>query len=220
MGGVFTLGVVVGKRLTGAPIDHAQPDLLAQLDRKATAIEPKRMDDALTFQNELTKAKPMDVRPVAAVAPNDAEATGLHQPTEVAPKEEEQPSLALAGNRLPTKPESHKETPKAPAAADSGMIAARVREIPRAPAPIVSAGKAAQSFSLQIASSRSTSDAERVRSRLLAKGFDAYIIPVELPQTGTWYRVRVGHFPTRESATRALLDLKQRASVAAIVTSQ
>ena len=42
-------------------------------------------------------------------------------------------------------------------------------------------------------------DAKNLAKSLVDKGYDAYVLPVEI-KGKAWYRVRVGHFPTREKA--------------------
>ena len=55
--------------------------------------------------------------------------------------------------------------------------------------------------------------ANAVRARLQEKGFNAYVLRVNL-QGETWYRVRVGRFPTMEAATSAVSRLKSDPSYA------
>jgi cell division protein FtsN len=48
-------------------------------------------------------------------------------------------------------------------------------------------------YSVQVASSKDKAGAETIKARLADHGKSAYIIVTQLPDKGTWYRVRVGH---------------------------
>ena len=50
VGAVFSLGIVVGKKLATDDQTTAAPDLLSALDRKAEAIDPMKTDASLTFR--------------------------------------------------------------------------------------------------------------------------------------------------------------------------
>src|SRR4051812_22781061 len=71
LGGVFMLGVVVGKKLSAetAALQQQPTDLLGQLDRKTEALETVKADAALTFQDELTRPPPVLVAEVPIVKP-------------------------------------------------------------------------------------------------------------------------------------------------------
>lgn len=59
LGGVFMLGVVVGKKLSAEQGDHPPADLLSALDQKTAALDAATHDDAsLTFPDELTRKSP------------------------------------------------------------------------------------------------------------------------------------------------------------------
>src|SRR5262245_776875 len=81
LGGVFVVGVMVGKRLAVEPKPAPQADLLSTLDQKAKGDEPAPHTDAsLTFQDELTKKK----APEAAPAPVADAATRIAEAIEAA----------------------------------------------------------------------------------------------------------------------------------------
>ena len=68
-------------------------------------------------------------------------------------------------------------------------------------------------WSIQVNAAKDEATANAVRSRLQEKGFNAYVMRVNL-QGETWYRVRVGRFPTMEAATAAVSRLKSDPSYA------
>jgi len=100
-----------------------------------------------------------------------------------------------------------KQEPARPAHAES--VATR-----SAPAAASSAPKVPETtsptgaFTLQLGASPSRDDAERQASRLREKGYAPYIVAAEVPGKGTWYRVRMGSFPTKDAATRYLQDFR------------
>jgi cell division septation protein DedD len=54
---------------------------------------------------------------------------------------------------------------------------------------------------------------------LREKGYAPYIVTAEVPGKGTWYRVRMGSFPTKDAATRYLQDFKRETQAEAFVAS-
>ncbi len=199
LGAVFTLGVLVGQKLAGSQRTDRAPDLLSALDQKSAALERARAAPALTFQEELTA----DAGKAQAVAKARPEAVAKAE----TPKAE------------PPKPvEKKAETPAKPA--DAGAIATRTAA-PAAPAAAKPpAGTAASgAFTLQLGASPNREDAERMVSRLREKGYAPYITTAEVPGKGTYYRVRMGSFATREAATRYLEDFRRETKTEAFVAS-
>jgi cell division septation protein DedD len=88
------------------------------------------------------------------------------------------------------------------------------------PAPKVpDATSATGAFTLQLGASNNRDDAERQAARLREKGYAPYIVTAEVPGKGTWYRVRMGSFPTKDAATRYLQDFKRETQAEAFVAS-
>lgn len=58
-------------------------------------------------------------------------------------------------------------------------------------------------YMIQAASFRSSSDADRLRAKLILSGLDASIKASTSEDRGTWYRVIVGPFETRSGESRA-----------------
>jgi cell division septation protein DedD len=74
-------------------------------------------------------------------------------------------------------------------------------------------------FTLQLGASQNRDDAERMVSRLREKGYAPYITSADVPGKGTYYRVRMGSFPTREAAAHYLEDFKRETKTEAFVAS-
>jgi septal ring-binding cell division protein DamX len=72
-------------------------------------------------------------------------------------------------------------------------------------------------FTLQISAFQSRSEADRFAARLRDRGYAPYILAAEVPRKGTWYRVRMGSFKTREAAARYLADFQRETHIQAFV---
>lgn len=73
------------------------------------------------------------------------------------------------------------------------------------PRPTARAG--GKSWSVQVNATKDQATADRLVSRLNELGYQAFIVRVRLADD-TWYRVRVGRFPTMEAATAVVMRLK------------
>jgi cell division septation protein DedD len=62
-------------------------------------------------------------------------------------------------------------------------------------------------WSVQVNATKDEPTANQLVRRLQERGYNAYIVHVNL-QGETWYRVRVGRFPTMEAATAVVVRLK------------
>ncbi len=200
LGAVFTLGVLVGQKLAGAPRTDRAPDLLSALDQKSAALERARAAPTLTFQEELT-------------ADGGATPAGKAKPEPAAKAAESKPEVAKAVEKKPEAPSSK--------SADAGAVATR-SPAPAAPAaakPPDATAVPGGAFTLQLGASQNREDAERMVSRLREKGYAPYIVSAEVPGKGTYYRVRMGSFATREAASRYLEDFRRETKTEAFVAS-
>jgi len=223
LGAVFVLGVLVGKKLAATPRSDRAPDLLTALDHRSDALERARAAPPLTFQEELTRPGP-SAPAVVATAPSPAPAGPQSTASAAAARAASPSTPAVAAaeskpvaDRRP-EPEKKAESPHAPAAesvATRSAPAAAHPVVPKVPETTSAAG----AFTLQLGASPSRDDAERQASRLREKGYAPYIVAAEVPGKGTWYRVRMGSFPTKDAATRYLQDFKRETQAEAFVAS-
>lgn len=65
------------------------------------------------------------------------------------------------------------------------------------------AGSPGGTYTVQVASFAEKKGAQTLAEKLKRKGYDAYVTATPLPKKGTWYRVRIGHYPSRTSAQKA-----------------
>ncbi|HET6984086.1 MAG TPA: SPOR domain-containing protein [Myxococcaceae bacterium] len=239
LGAVFVLGVLVGKKLAGTPHADRAPDLLTALDHKSDALERARAAPPLTFQEELTKPAapaPTVVRAPAAAAPAVA-ATSSAQPaatasaaptastssaSKIVPAARPPPATPVVAATEPKPAPKAEPEKKAEPARAAHVESVATRSAPAAAQPVPKVPEATSStgaFTLQLGASPNRDDAERQASRLREKGYAPYIVTAEVPGKGTWYRVRMGSFPTKDAATRYLQDFKRETQAEAFVAS-
>lgn len=194
LGGVFVLGVAVGKKLSSED-KVAQPvDLLSQIDAKS---EPK-----LTYQEELTKETPKPPKPAPAppepVKPVEVvEAPKPPTPTPSEPNEEPVPTRTAP-------PVEH----------DAGDLK---EAIARAQRPVEASPDG--SWTLQLSAYQDKAEADRFASDLRGKGYAPYVVEAHVAGKGTWYRVRMGRFPSKDAAGRYLSDFQRETQISAFVTN-
>jgi cell division septation protein DedD len=56
-------------------------------------------------------------------------------------------------------------------------------------------------YQLQVSSFKTRDEADAFAQQLRVRGHKAYVIQANVPSRGTWYRVRVGPFPTQAAAS-------------------
>jgi cell division septation protein DedD len=221
LGGVFMLGVVVGKKLSAeSAVLAPQPtDLLGQLDRKTDALETVKADAALTFQDELTRktptliAEPPVIKPVEKpIKADDVAVTPKHVPSGV-----EGPDAAVAAKA----PEPRlAETPKVDSVAtrtvDGGGLKEAFGKAQQKP-PTETAADGA--WTVQLSAYQDKGEADRFAAGLRDKGYAPYIVEASIPGKGTWFRVRMGRFGTKDAASRYMEDFRRETSMNAIVTT-
>lgn len=238
LGGVFTLGVVVGKKLAGEVAPAGPPaDLLSQLDERTEALETMKADAALTFQDELTRRTPVVVAEapiIKAVEPKPPEPKAPEakpvevKAAEVKPAEAKEPAAptappeALAAAAPPVAPKEEAKLPEVPRAEavptrthDGGGLKEAFGKAQKLPAEAVADG----SWTLQLSAYQDRAEADRFAAGLRDKGYAPYIVEAQIPNKGTWYRVRMGRFGSREAAARYMDDFKRETAMNAIVTN-
>jgi len=203
LGAVFVLGVVVGKKVALDQRAAQAPDLLTALDDKSAAIE-KPATPTLTFQEELTKSSPAPSTP-PAVSPAPAQAAPQALARATSAPVEAKPQLAAVP--APSEPVRGARPPQS----------AR----PVVPVKAQSAKPEGKSgiFTLQLSSTQTRADANRFAARLREKGYAPTVVEAQVPGRGTWYRVRLGNFSSRETATRFLTDFRRETQLDAYVAA-
>lgn len=226
LGVVFALGVLVGKQLAVSSMPAPSPgDPLALIDAKervragadsvtGTGELPPAKPEDLTFAAELTKTpKPgtSPVEPTRSAEPAAKASEGSRNNRDRVPKPADKPA-----DKAAEKP-GEKPAEKTSAKGDDqpkrteGLAAAFDRAASKA-------GGDGQ-YCLQVASLPSREEAEKLSSKLAAKGFAARVMEADPAGKGHVYRVRVGFYATREEAEAALKAFKKKSNLQAIITS-
>ncbi|AEI66990.1 adventurous gliding motility protein AgmI [Corallococcus macrosporus] len=94
---------------------------------------------------------------------------------------------------------------------------ARATQQPSRPASPPAQAVKGGAFTLQLSAFQDRQEADRFAARLRDRGYAPYILTAEVPGKGTWYRVRMGSFASRDAATRYLSDFKRETSLDAFV---
>ncbi|NPC83128.1 SPOR domain-containing protein, partial [Pyxidicoccus fallax] len=96
---------------------------------------------------------------------------------------------------------------------DGGGLKDAIARAALPPAQAVKGG----AFTLQLSAFQDRQEADRFAARLRDRGYAPYILAAEVPGKGTWYRVRMGSFATRDAASRYLADFKRETQLDAFV---
>jgi DedD protein len=72
-------------------------------------------------------------------------------------------------------------------------------------------------FTVQVGSYQTPTDASSAIDRWRNKGYDSFMSIGEIPNKGTWYRVRVGGFKTRDEAETFMGSFRKKEKVPAFV---
>jgi len=188
--GVFLLGYYMG-RGQSRPTAGDKPPALPDV---VSQYLPKNED--LTFYKTLTekgeKNVSVDLRPkTKSDEPAPTKKDDLPSPPETKPSKRPEPQAK------PTPVQTAKKEPAAPKSS-----ASKVR------------------YTIQIAAYPDRSMAEDEVRSMKRKGYAAFVVASNLPDKGTWYRVRVGSFANRQSAEKLAGELKSKEAMTTFVTTE
>jgi cell division protein FtsN len=209
LGGAFLAGVFVGRQaaagVTAAPV--AARDALDHLDDPPA--EREEVAPVLKAPQVLTDARPiertMPLAPAKLVPSAAASTTAIVSRMSTSTGNA---TAEAAGTRTATATVSATGTgTKSDVANDGGSR------------PSLAAARPERkgAYTIQVASSASRADAERIAARLAGK--EPRIVAADVPGKGRWYRVQVGSFPTQEAARRQLPQLARVGVQGLVVTS-
>ena len=72
-------------------------------------------------------------------------------------------------------------------------------------------------YQLQVSSFHTPGEAETFAEELRARGHKAYVVGADVPGRGTWYRVRIGPFPSQRAAADYRASFEEREHVVPFV---
>ncbi len=73
-------------------------------------------------------------------------------------------------------------------------------------------------YTIQVAAYKNKKDALLLIYKLRKRGFRAYFQRVNILGRGIWYRVRIGHFPTKEKASQIANRVRRETSLPTFIT--
>jgi len=192
---VFFLGVFVGKGLQESRLQREERVVRLPVNPRSEEKPDAGRDSELRLSDELARGGPTATPGVALAVRRSPDAL----PT--APSDA--PRASAAAHPL--------ETPRAAEVARNEDITRAGSVVPSPAARLgdhtEDAGGAGQKWSVQVNATKDEPTANQLVRRLQERGYNAYIVRVSL-QGETWYRVRVGRFPTMEAATAVVVRLK------------
>ena len=78
-------------------------------------------------------------------------------------------------------------------------------------------GAPPENYLLQVGAFQNPADADNLKARLALIGVEASVEPIDLPEKGTWYRVRVGPYTKIDEINRLRQTLAQNGIEASLV---
>ena len=64
-------------------------------------------------------------------------------------------------------------------------------------------------FTIQVSSFRDRTKADKIIDTLTQKGYNPYVVSMDLGDKGTWYRIYVGKYDTKAQAEEVLVKIKE-----------
>ncbi len=237
MGIVFYLGVTVGKDLG---VGEAPPrDPLERLDRMAAAPGSE-----ITFPDDLIREDENAVALAAARERATADrraaevAAGEKAAAEAAAAEKARAEQATAERAAADDTEARLAAAEKAAADIAADVAAGKPRAAKGASTDLSAALASGSaqrkespkedkatsaggvrFTVQVASLPDRKEAEAFASRLRQQGLAPIVTAAEIPGKGTFYRVRLGRFDSRDEALRYLDDVRRETRLEGFVAA-
>lgn len=202
-GGSFALGVMYGQR----GVDQSKVNMAAERPflPRAVQVAPPPLPTAQATPSEPGKLTFYENLPKGNQAPLGS---GINHPPELKkPEKPLEPAVVAA-------------PAPAPVAAVLSSVPAKVTATSPLPPPDAVATptvKTGGAFVVQIASFRLKDDAAKLIKRLDGYQLKPFVESADLGQKGVWYRVLAGPFATRDDADRAVVILKEKEKLSAIV---
>ena len=222
---VFAAGVMVGREMArakgagraevGREHRSPEPDGLRESETPVKTAAA-RAEEKVTFYRTLT-APTQDLPQVGKptieerlIPKEDAAPAGAADATPATPRPEADSSTGAV------KPPKPGETPPAQRPVRSAKAPAAS---PSRPTPVASAAASDPdaAWTVQVSAFRSRSLAEELRSRLAARGYEAYVSPAMSEDGRPRYRVRVGAYVARADAERAVAELRGERGLSPVI---
>lgn len=193
---VFALGVIVGKGLNTVDLFHIT---------KKENIEKPTDNSPVTIVNKKEKIKP-DAVPVKKTV---KKVVTEKKPEPVKKKVVENKPAKKTAETKTVQPEKKKEPLKTKQAvkaepAKEDKYVAKL-DYSKPDFPVTDQGG---KYTVQLGSFQNIDAAYNLEKKLLSKGYPCFVIKAAIPKKGTWYRVRVGTFQSKDKAVAYAEKLK------------
>lgn len=209
LGGVFTIGVLVGRK--SAPAAAQELAAAEAAVEKPAAVVPARPAPAKL------EVPPLEVKQAALApppAPDEAPpADPADKPAAEKPAQGRTPAHAAADPRPSAVIPAPRPATVVPAPQRPLQVAAA------SPVSLTAPPRDPGAFTVQIGSSQDRAEALHMENKARAAGLKPYSVEADLGRKGTWYRVRVGAFHDRDAANGFRRDVERELRAAAVVMS-
>ena len=208
--GVFSFGYYIGRDQGNKTASNEKP---AALPEVVSQYLPKK--EEFTFYKTLTEKGEKTV---------SIELKPKQRPEEAVPSKKENAAPATEAKQ------KLQETAKAPEAkAEKPAVKPAVQQTAKAhhpPAPAQKEPAAAKQaptrlrYTIQVGAYPEKAMAEEETKNMKRRGYAAFLVATDIPEKGTWYRVRVGSFANKQSAERLARELKSKEGIDGFITAE
>ena len=205
---IFLCGVMVGRGVRDRAVSAASSDPSDAASATATSGAPAAGEAATSAHPPAQAAAP----PVDQTPPTPGEEDGDDDYYNRLVKDQKDTSLApkaraaSAAAKTPAKPSEPAKSPEPPPARKPPAPA--VSSSAGAPAAVAERGPGGTGYAVQLVAVRERGEADAIAKRLVAKGFQAYVLVPE-PGKPPVYRVQVGRFKSRGDADKVAGRLRK-----------
>lgn len=208
---VFGAGLITGQRL----IDDQSTKPLTAFGQ-AGGETPDTTDSTSESENEQSEGEPV-------FSFYDRLANGSSEPSSKSSPEENGTDHAPADPGNPDRDDPEQSEVEKPSVANDGTGSERVAQPADAPSEKPpgedSPGEGATvEYTLQVSAHSSMESAQSKMDRLKEIGLDPHLVSAQIPEKGTYYRVRLGTFPSTEAARRFKREIERKRGVTAFVS--
>ncbi len=205
---MFFLGVIVGRGTSPVSFD------IHELEKKIASLRKSALE-----AEELSVEKASPVSPDVKSELEFYEV--LKMPGQTDPIDKAKPTLQASLTPEPpvktkTEPPVKSQSVTKP---DKSQVPKKseVKTIPKVSEPAKTTEKADKHYSIQVASLKDPSEADRLVETFRRKGYPAYRASAEVRNSGTWHRVRIGPFIQQSEALRVLGPVSRESTGALII---
>jgi cell division septation protein DedD len=218
---VVFAGLALGGRTAQPPATKGDPlgDLVSQRSRPASTSSARPATDLspkdVTFPQMLSDDNRPSTALAAVRAVTSATSTAPTIPAQPPPPTDRLPVVPLPAQQvLEASPVvTHPRDALTKVASDAAQI-----DAPPSSGDSVAAGHEG-GYQLQVSSFRTQAEAQGFADQLRARAHKAYVVEAHVPGRGTWFRVRIGPFPSQRTASQYRVAFEAREHVVPFIVA-